>query len=491
MNVTIVGTGYVGLVTGACLAELGNNVFCLDLDQSKIRLLNAGGLPIHEPGLEEIIQRNVEEGRLAFSSDVAASVAFADLQFIAVGTPPGQDGGADLRFVMAAARAIGRYMDGFKVVVAKSTVPVGTAEKMAEVMRDELDKRGRDELEFSVASNPEFLKEGAAVEDFLRPDRIVLGVDEDECGQRALAMLRELYRPFNRNHERMRVMDVRSAEFTKYAANAMLATRISFMNELANLADRVGADIELVRQGIGSDPRIGYSFLYAGTGYGGSCFPKDVEALCRTALDHGLPLQVLDAVRRVNQLQKQVLLQKIHAQFGKRLTGRTFALWGLAFKPGTDDVREAPSRLVIGTLLRAGARIRAHDPVAQEQAARALAVDLADQPELLRNITFVAKPMDAVRDADALVVLTEWKNYKSPNLRVLKEAMRTPLVLDGRNLYEPHAMAAAGLTYLGIGRNNLAMLAPAQRVQPQPTAPVETEAVDRAAAARTVRPAAG
>jgi UDPglucose 6-dehydrogenase len=268
-------------------------------------------------------------------------------------------------------------------------------------------------------------------------------------------------------------MDVRSAEFTKYAANAMLATRISFMNELANLADRVGADIELVRQGIGSDPRIGYSFLYAGTGYGGSCFPKDVDALCRTALDHGLPLQVLDAVQRVNQAQKQVLLQKIRAQFGRRLTGRTFALWGLAFKPGTDDMREAPSRLVIGALLRGGARIRAHDPVAQEQAARALAVDLADRPELLRNISFVAKPMDAVRDADALVVLTEWKNYKSPNLRALKDAMRTPLVLDGRNLYEPHAMAAAGLTYLGIGRNNLALLRPEQRMRPEGLAAVE------------------
>jgi UDPglucose 6-dehydrogenase len=461
MNVTIVGTGYVGLVTGACLAELGNNVFCLDVDQTKIHLLNAGGMPIHEPGLEEIIERNMEEGRLVFSSDVAASVAFAEVQFIAVGTPPGEDGSADLTHVLAAARAIGRHMEGFKLVVDKSTVPVGTAEKVSAVIREELARRGRAEVEFSVASNPEFLKEGAAIDDFMRPDRIVLGVDEDANGQRALALLRELYRPFNRNHERTRVMDVRSAEFTKYAANAMLATRISFMNELANLADRVGADIELVRQGIGSDPRIGYSFLYAGTGYGGSCFPKDVDALCRTAQEHGLPLQVLDAVQRVNRAQKQVLLQKIWARFGKRLAGRTFALWGLAFKPGTDDMREAPSRAIIAALLRAGARIRAHDPVAQEQAARALASDLREQPALLRNITFVAKPMDAVLQADALVVLTEWKNYKSPNLRALKEAMRQPLVLDGRNLYEPHAMAAAGITYLGIGRNNLALL-PAQ-----------------------------
>jgi UDPglucose 6-dehydrogenase len=467
MNVTIVGTGYVGLVTGACLAELGNNVFCLDVDETKIRLLNAGGMPIHEPGLEEILQRNVEEGRLVFSTDAAASVAFADLHFIAVGTPPDEDGSADLKYVLAAARAIGRHMEGFKVIVDKSTVPVGTAEKVTAVVREELARRGRDDIGFSVASNPEFLKEGAAIEDFMRPDRIVLGVEDNERGERALAMLRELYRPFNRNHERTRVMDVRSAEFTKYAANAMLATRISFMNELANLADRVGADIELVRQGIGSDPRIGYSFLYAGTGYGGSCFPKDVDALCRTAQEYGLPLQVLDAVQRVNHAQKQVLLQKIWSQFGKRLAGRTFAIWGLAFKPGTDDMREAPSRSIITALLRAGARVRAHDPVAQEQAARALAQDLQDQPHLLSNITFVAKPMDAVAQADALVVLTEWKNYKSPNLRALRDAMRSPLVLDGRNLYEPQAMAAAGITYLGIGRNNLSVLPAQQRVQPE------------------------
>lgn len=473
MNVTIVGTGYVGLVTGACLAELGNNVFCLDVDQAKINLLNAGGMPIHEPGLEEILQRNVEEGRLVFSTDVAASVAFADVHFIAVGTPGGEDGGADLKYVLAAARAIGRHMEGFKVVVDKSTVPVGTAEKVAAAVREELALRGREDLAFSVASNPEFLKEGAAVDDFMRPDRIVLGVPEDGAGERALALLRELYRPFNRNHERTRVMDVRSAEFTKYAANAMLATRISFMNEMAKLADRVGADIELVRQGIGSDPRIGYSFLYAGTGYGGSCFPKDVDALCRTAQENGVTLQVLDAVQRVNRAQKAVILDKILAQFGRRLDGRNFAVWGLAFKPGTDDMREAPSRQLVCTLLRAGAKVRAHDPVAQEQAARALAADLQDCPELLRNLTFVAKPLDAVREADALVVMTEWKNYKSPNLRALREAMRLPLVLDGRNLYEPHAMAQAGFTYVGIGRNNLALLPREQRVQPQAAQPDE------------------
>lgn len=468
MNVTIVGTGYVGLVTGACLAELGNNVFCLDVDQTKINLLNAGGMPIHEPGLEEILQRNVEEGRLVFSTDVAASVAFADLQFIAVGTPGGEDGSADLQYVLAAARAVGRHMQGFKVIVDKSTVPVGTAEQVAAVVREELAARGRKDLAFSVASNPEFLKEGAAIDDFMRPDRIVLGVAEDEAGERALALLRELYRPFNRNHERTRVMDVRSAEFTKYAANAMLATRISFMNEMARLADRVGADIELVRQGIGSDPRIGYSFLYAGTGYGGSCFPKDVDALCRTAQENGVTLQVLDAVQRVNRAQKSVILDKIFAQFGRQLQGRNFAVWGLAFKPGTDDMREAPSRQLVGALLRAGAKVRAHDPVAQEQAARALAEDLRDAPQLLRNLTYVAKPADAVRDADALVVMTEWKNYKSPNLRALREAMRLPLVLDGRNLYEPHAMAQAGFTYVGIGRNNLALLPKEQRLLPDP-----------------------
>ncbi|MDB5750325.1 MAG: ugd [Ramlibacter sp.] len=464
MNVTIVGTGYVGLVTGACLAELGNNVFCLDLDQTKIRLLNAGGIPIHEPGLEEIIQRNVEEGRLQFSCDVAASVAFAQVQFIAVGTPPDEDGSADLKYVLAAARNIGRHMDGFKLIVDKSTVPVGTAQKVTAAVHEELAARGLGDAQFSVASNPEFLKEGAAIDDFMRPDRIVLGVEDNAGGRRALALLRELYGPFNRNHERTRVMDVRSAEFTKYAANAMLATRISFMNELANLADRVGADIELVRQGIGSDPRIGYSFLYAGTGYGGSCFPKDVDALCRTALEHGQPLQVLDAVQRVNHSQKRVLLDKIFARFGRSLAGRTFAVWGLAFKPGTDDMRDAPSRSIIAALLRAGAQVRAHDPVAQEQAARALASDLQDDRELLRNITFVATPLDAAQGADALIVLTEWKNYKSPNLRALKNALRSPLVLDGRNLYEPHAMAAAGLTYVGIGRNNLALLAQADRL---------------------------
>ena len=331
MNITIIGTGYVGLVTGTCLADLGNHVLCLDVDPAKIALLQSGRIPIHEPGLAELVESNVEAGRLSFSTDIEASVAHGEVQFIAVGTPPDEDGSADLQYVLAAARSIGRHMDGFKVVVDKSTVPVGTADRVTAAIRGELAARGRSELGFSVVSNPEFLKEGAAVDDFMRPDRIVIGVADDQHGHQALTTMRRLYAPFNRNHERMRVMDLRSAEFTKYAANAMLATRISFMNELANLADKVGADIELVRQGIGSDPRIGYSFLYAGTGYGGSCFPKDVQALSRTARDYGQTLRVLDAVEAVNHDQKNVLVKKIFDHFGPELAGKTVALWGLAF----------------------------------------------------------------------------------------------------------------------------------------------------------------
>lgn len=463
MNVTIVGTGYVGLVTGACLAELGNHVFCLDLDQAKVDLLNRGGMPIYEPGLQELVARNLEEGRIVFSSDVQASVAFGDIQFIAVGTPPNEDGSADLRHVYEAARAIGRHMERAKVIVQKSTVPVGTGDQVARLVREELDDRDKD-VEYSVVSNPEFLKEGCAIDDFMRPDRIVLGVSDDLAGRRALHLMRQLYLPFNRNHERTRVMDVRSAELTKYAANAMLATRISFMNELANLADQLGADIELVRQGIGADPRIGYSFLYAGTGYGGSCFPKDVDALCRTAQLGGRRLRVLEAVQAVNQTQKHVLLDKIFAYHGPDLHGRHFAVYGLAFKPDTDDMREAPSRTLVAGLLRAGATVAAHDPVAQEQAARALAQDLADAPQLLERLRYVAKPQDALKDADALVLVTEWKNYRSPNLTTLKQVMRAPVVFDGRNLYDPHQMAAAGVTYVGVGRNNLALLKSAEKV---------------------------
>ena len=454
MNVSIIGTGYVGLVTGACLADIGNHVFCLDVDPRKIAILNEGGIPIYEPGLGDVVQSNVEAGRLEFSTDIEASVAHGDVQFIAVGTPPDEDGSADLQYVLAAARNIGRYMESFKGVVDKSTVPVGTADKVSAAIREELDKRGRSDLGFSVVSNPEFLKEGAAVDDFMRPDRIVIGVANDEDGRQALASMRELYAPFNRNHERTRVMDVRSAEFAKYAANAMLATRISFMNELANLADRVGADIEAVRQGIGSDPRIGYSFLYAGTGYGGSCFPKDIQALTRIARDNGQTLRVLESVEAVNDEQKTVLTDKVFARFGADLSGCSFALWGLAFKPNTDDMREAPSRVVIGALLRAGARIVAHDPIAVAETRRVLALDFADAPDLLDQIDYAKEPMAALDGADALIIVTEWKAYRSPNLERLKTTMRTPIVFDGRNLYEPALMKAAGIVYHGIGRNS-------------------------------------
>ncbi|VTU35299.1 UDP-glucose dehydrogenase family protein [Variovorax sp. PBL-E5] len=457
MNITIIGTGYVGLVTGACLADIGNNVFCLDLDARKIATLNEGGIPIYEPGLEDVVESNAAAKRLTFSTDVEAAVAHGDIQFIAVGTPPDEDGSADLKYVLAAARSIGRTMESFKVVVDKSTVPVGTAERVTAAIQEELDKRGRSDLRFSVVSNPEFLKEGAAVEDFMRPDRIVIGYTDDEPGREALAAMRRLYAPFNRNHERTRVMDVKSAEFAKYAANAMLATRISFMNELANLADRVGADIEAVRQGIGSDPRIGYSFLYAGTGYGGSCFPKDIQALTRTARDHGQALRVLESVEAVNDEQKRVLTNKVLTRFGNDLTGRTFALWGLAFKPNTDDMREAPSRVVLDVLVRAGARVVAHDPIAVEETKRVLQLDFADAPALLDRISFVAgkDPMEALAGADALIIVTEWKAYRSPNLERLKSLMKSPVIFDGRNLYEPATMKEAGVVYQGIGRNSV------------------------------------
>src|SRR4051812_19161232 len=387
MNITIIGTGYVGLVTGACMAELGNTVFCLDVDQDKIDILNGGGIPIHEPGLADIVARNRAAGRLIFSTDVAASVEHGDIQFIAVGTPPDEDGSADLQYVLAAARNIGKYMDGFKVIVDKSTVPVGTAAKVHAIVRSELDAR-RARAKFSVVSNPEFLKEGAAVEDFMRPDRIVIGCESTPEGQIAHDMMRKLYAPFNRHHERTFWMDVRSAEFTKYAANAMLATRISFMNELANLADKVGADIEAVRQGIGSDPRIGYSFLYAGCGYGGSCFPKDVQALERTAREFDQELLILRAVEAVNDNQKHVLGKKIVARFGESLAGKHFALWGLAFKPNTDDMREASSRVLLRELIGRGATVAVYDPVAMTEAKRVLTLDFAGDPSALARLRF-------------------------------------------------------------------------------------------------------
>lgn len=454
MKVTIIGSGYVGLVTGACLAEQGNNVFCLDLDPKKIAILNSGGVPIYEPGLKEMIERNRAAGRLQFSTDIAASVAHGEIQFIAVGTPPDEDGSADLQYVVAAARNIGRHMTTPKVVVDKSTVPVGTAEKVSAAIAEELSKRGLSADLCSVVSNPEFLKEGAAVEDFMRPDRIVIGTDGTPAGLRAKEQMRKLYAPFNRHHERTYYMDVKSAELTKYAANAMLATRISFMNELANLADVVGADIEAVRQGIGSDSRIGYGFLYSGTGYGGSCFPKDVSALSKTAVEHGRDLKILEAVEAVNEAQKTILVEKIEKRFGKDLKGMKFALWGLAFKPNTDDMREAPSRVIIAELVKRGAAIVAHDPVAMPEAKHGLEADFAGNPEALKQVSMVDQPMDAVEGCDALVIVTEWKAFRSPDFDLLKQKLKLPIIFDGRNLYEPQAMQELGFEYQGIGRHN-------------------------------------
>jgi len=453
MKITIIGTGYVGLVTGACLAELGNDVFCLDVDPRKIDMLNNGGIPIHEPGLEEVVARNRAAGRLQFSTDVAASVAHGQLQFIAVGTPPDEDGSADLQYVLAAARNIGRHMDGYKVIVDKSTVPVGTADRVAAAIREELAARGKDASEFAVVSNPEFLKEGAAVEDFMRPDRIVIGTQDTPAGLRARDLMKLLYAPFNRNHERVYWMDVRSAEFTKYAANAMLATRISFMNELANLADQVGADIEAVRHGIGSDPRIGTSFLYAGAGYGGSCFPKDVQALERTARQYDQDLLILRAVEAVNDRQKQVLGRKVVQRFGEDLAGKRFAVWGLAFKPNTDDMREAPSRVLLAELVERGATVAVHDPVAMEEAKRVLALDLSE--EQLACVEFKAAPMEALDGAEALVIVTEWKAFRSPDFDQIKARLKHPVIIDGRNLFDPALMTGQGIEYHGIGRSVL------------------------------------
>ncbi|NHV27772.1 UDP-glucose/GDP-mannose dehydrogenase family protein [Burkholderia sp. D-99] len=455
MKITIIGTGYVGLVTGACLAEIGHDVFCLDVDPRKIDILNNGGMPIHEPGLLDIIARNRAAGRLRFSTDIEASVAHGEIQFIAVGTPPDEDGSADLQYVLEAARNIGRHMTGFKVIVDKSTVPVGTAQRVRGVVDEALAARGLAGSvahRFSVVSNPEFLKEGAAVEDFMRPDRIIIGVDDDETGTIAREKTKKLYAPFNRNHERTIYMDVRSAEFAKYAANAMLATRISFMNEMSNLADKVGADIEAVRRGIGSDPRIGYHFLYAGVGYGGSCFPKDVQALIRTAGENGQPLRILEAVEAANHAQKDVLIGKIEQRFGADLTGREFAVWGLAFKPNTDDMREAPSRRLIAALLERGATVRAYDPVAVDEARRVFALDFGTDPDALARLHLVETQDVAVTGADALVIVTEWKEFRSPDFTRLKAELKAPVIFDGRNLYEPDAMAELGIDYYAIGR---------------------------------------
>ncbi len=423
MRITVIGSGYVGLVSGACLADFGNDVVCLDLDAKKIELLNSGGMPIYEPGLDQLVARNREAGRLRFTTDVAMSVAHGDIQFIAVGTPSDEDGSADMHYVLDAARNIAKFMDEYKVIVDKSTVPVGTAERVQAVMQEELRTRGA-EVKFAVVSNPEFLKEGAAVEDFMRPDRIVVGGTDPQ----ALDIMRDLYSPINRSQDRVIVMDTRSAELTKYAANAMLATRISFMNELANLSEKLGANVEMVRHGIGSDPRIGFQFLYAGAGYGGSCFPKDIRALQHSAGDYGMQLTILDAVEKVNRTQKQRMLDKVRIRFGEHLDGKRFAIWGLAFKPNTDDMREAPSRVIINGLLARGASVTAYDPVAMDEAKRAMANE--------RGVSFADTPVEALMDADALIIVTEWKEFRSPDFAEIKSRLKQPVVVDGRNLYD-------------------------------------------------------
>jgi UDPglucose 6-dehydrogenase len=439
MNVTIFGTGYVGLVTGACMSEMGNHVVCADVDQSKIRILNEGGIPIHEPGLHDLVKRNRKAGRLEFTTEMEKAVAHGTLQFIAVGTPSKADGAADLGAVMDSARTIGRLLTSYKVIVNKSTVPVGTADSMREVVRKELEKRNL-KTDFTVASNPEFLKQGAAVQDFLRPDRIVLGADDE----RAIALVKELYSPFTSNHERMLIMDVRSAEFTKYAANAMLATRISFMNELACIAERVGADIELVRRGMGSDPRIGTGFLYAGVGYGGSCFPKDMKALMHSASEAGLPARILSAVEMVNCEQKMFLVRKVVSRYGEKLVGRTFAMWGLAYKPNTDDMREAPSRIIISELTRLGAKVQAYDPAARCEAQRVMCG--------IHGLSFADSASDALREADALIIVTDWKEFRAPDFGLIHRSLKDKVIFDGRNLYDPKIVRGAGIEYRAVGR---------------------------------------
>ena len=439
MRVTIFGSGYVGLVTGACLADAGNHVVCVDVDAGKIERLKRGETPIHEPGLEALIRRNAEAGRIEFTTDATHGVEHGLFQLIAVGTPPDEDGSADLRYVLAAARTIATHMNRYCVVVTKSTVPVGTADKVRREIRKTQEERGA-AVEFDVVSNPEFLKEGAAVQDFMKPDRVVVGTDNP----RTTELMRALYEPFTRNHDRLIVMDIRSSELTKYAANAMLATKISFMNELANLAERLGADIEKVRIGIGSDPRIGYSFIYPGTGYGGSCFPKDVRALIRSAHEVDHEPKILAAVESVNNRQKEVLVEKMRQHFGERLKGRTIALWGLAFKPNTDDMREAPSRTIIDRLFQAGARVRAYDPVAAAEAKRIYG-GRADF-EVARNA------YEAVEGADALAIVTEWQEFRSPDFERLKQLLKAPVIFDGRNLYDPAMVGRFGLIYHAIGR---------------------------------------
>lgn len=439
MRVTIFGTGYVGLVTGTCLADVGHDVVCVDIDQAKVDGLNRGVIPIYEPGLEPMVKANHAVGRLTFTTDASAAIAHGDVIFIAVGTPPDEDGSADLKYVLAVARTIGRHLERPSVIVNKSTVPVGTADKVRAAIAAELAARNSD-IGFEVASNPEFLKEGDAVNDCMRPDRIVIGASN----QAAVEKLKRLYAPFNRNHERIVVMDVRSAELTKYAANAMLATKISFMNEIANIAERVGADVEMVRQGIGSDPRIGWHFIYPGAGYGGSCFPKDVQALAKTAQQHGYSAQLLDAVESVNDRQKAHLFELVERHYDGAIAGKTFAVWGLAFKPNTDDMREASSRRLLQQLWDAGAKVRAYDPEASEEAHRIF----GDRDDLVLCDSARA----ALADADALVVVTEWKQFRSPDFQRLRQSLTDAVIFDGRNLYHPDEVEAAGLAYYGIGR---------------------------------------
>ena len=439
MRITIFGSGYVGLVTGACLADAGNDVLCVDVDASKIERLNRGEVPIHEPGLDAVIARNQAAGRLAFTTDAARGVAHGLFQMIAVGTPPDEDGSADMRYVLAVARTIGEHIEGYRVVITKSTVPVGTADRVRATLNDTLAARGVTPA-FDVVSNPEFLKEGAAIGDFMKPDRVVVGCDTP----RAAELMRQLYEPFTRSRERMIVMDVRSSELTKYAANSMLATKISFMNEMAAIAQRVGADIEKVRVGIGSDPRIGYGFIYPGAGYGGSCFPKDVQALERSARQVGYEPKILAAVEAVNNAQKTVLFQKIESHFGSTLAGRTIAVWGLAFKPNTDDMRAAPSRVLMEALWAAGAIVRAYDPVAMVETARLY-------PEHA-GLTLCTSAREAVTGADALAIVTEWQEFRSPDFDFLKEQLTAAAIFDGRNLYDPETMDRLGFHYYGIGR---------------------------------------
>ena len=441
MRVTIFGSGYVGLVTGACFADAGNHVMCVDVDARKIEMLKQGHSPIHEPGLEELLRKNIAAGRLSFTTEASEGVKHGLFQFIAVGTPPDEDGSADLKYVLSVAESIGTHLSDYRVVVNKSTVPVGTADKVKAKIQQTLDARGVSK-QFDVVSNPEFLKEGAALADFMRPDRVVVGAESS----RAIELLKGLYDPFTRNHERMIVMDVRSSELTKYAANALLATKISFMNELANLAELLGADIEKVRRGIGSDPRIGYHFIYPGCGYGGSCFPKDVQALSKTAQDNGYHAEILNAVEAVNYRQKDVLFNKIHRYFNGDLKGKTVALWGLAFKPNTDDMRAAPSRTLMEALWNAGAQVRAYDPVAMDEARRLY----GDRPDM----ELVSSNNEALVGADVLAIVTEWREFRSPDFEIIKQELKSPVIFDGRNLYEPDLVSQFDLKYIAIGRGN-------------------------------------